>query len=269
VTVTSNFSGISEAKVEGLRQADPAIAAIRSRSGRISFDWLRESFKQDHDIKDSLRYGKAILKKIDQIDQYLYTYGKMIQSQWAEVLKGFTVNTTPVRIADYGCGQGLAGIMLADRLGADFCAKVREVILIEPSSVALVRAEAVYRSLFPAASISCVRKSLDDVERSDFPDSKLRTVHLFSNVLDITGFKIGKIFSVGLTKGDHTILAVSHDREFAGGAARLEAIKREIDKDEYRKWILIRSSRIRRFKCGDGGKFAAISWIADLGIRHG
>src|SRR3712207_9376548 len=37
--------------------------------------------------------------------------------------------------------------------------------------------------------------------------------------------------------------------------SRLKAIKEEIDKDKYRKWIKIRSSKISEFKCGEGGKF--------------
>jgi ribosomal protein RSM22 (predicted rRNA methylase) len=256
-------------RVRQLRDLDRAVDVIQSQPGPISFNWFRESFKRDSDLKDSLDYGKAILDDVAQLDQYLYTYGKMIQSQWEIVVNGFNANSQPLRIVDYGCGQGLAAVIISDCLGSRFSSKVKEVTLIEPSDVALIRAEAVYKNLFPRARVVCLNKTLDDLKRAHFSESEVRTLHIFSNILDIPAFDISKVFSSALTNGDHTVLAVSHNRDFAGGAKRLRAIKEEIDKVKYRKWIKIRSSKISEFNCGGGGKFAAISWYADLEIDRG
>ena len=123
--------------------------------------------------------------------------------------------------------------------------------------------------MFPGAQITCLNKELDDIESAHFGAIKMRTLHLFSNILDIPGFNISHVFNSVLTNGDHTILAVSHNRDFAGGAARVRGIKEEIEKAKYRKWVDVRSSNLGEFNCGSGGKFAAIGCVADLRINHG
>jgi SAM-dependent methyltransferase len=212
-------------------------------------------------LKASLDYGTAIIGDVGQLDQYLYTYGKMIQAQWNSVLASVSADSEPLRVIDYGCGQGLAAIAISDRLGETFASTVVEVVLIEPSDVALVRAEAVYRNLFPTVRIVCLNKVLDDLEPDDFWESEVRTLHIFSNILDIPGFDIFPVFKLALTSGDHTVIAVSHNRDFAGGAGRLRAAEQKI---KTRKWLEVRDSTINEFTCGEGGKFGAISWSADL-----
>lgn len=264
--MASSFPGLSAAQVQALQNADTAIAVIASRKTPTSFNWMRERFKEDHDLKDSLDWGKAILSTVEQLNQYLYTYGKMICAQWQEFTADLTFEPMPLRVVDYGCGQGLAAIALSDAFGATFRSSVVEVLLIEPSPEAIIRAEAVYRNLFPSASIVCLQKKLDELAEGDFHKSSVKTLHIFSNILDITGFDLGLLFNLLLTQGEHVIMAVSHNRDFAGGAGRLRAIKEALDKDEHRKWLKVRDSVISEFNCGDGGKFAAIGWSANLSI---
>ena len=64
------------------------------------------------------------------------------------------------------------------------------------------------------------------------------------------------------------ILAVSHNRDFAGGAGRLRAIKEEMEKEKHSSWVKFDSSEIDEFTCGEGGKFSAISWTAGLDISR-
>ncbi|NJC06696.1 SAM-dependent methyltransferase [Sphingomonas kaistensis] len=267
--MASKYLDLSADRIKVLRSADPAIKVIAGQSTPISFTWMRGAFKRDHDIKESLDWGKAILSDVDQLDQYLYTYGKMVCSQWQEFTANLTFKPEPLRVVDYGCGQGLAGILLSDKFGSEFRKSVKEVLLVEPSPEALIRAEAVYQNLFSKAEITCLSKKLGDLEKSDFEASDSKTLHLFSNILDITGFELGALFSALLTEGEHIVLAVSHNREFAGGAGRLRGIKDELDKAKYRSWIDVKESDIREFTCGDGGKFPAIGWNAFLGINRG
>lgn len=266
----SEFPDMSKKRVQNLQADDPAVKAIHGMTTPITFSWLRESFKaNDSDLKDSLKYGTVIIESRAQLDQYLYTYGKMIQSQWEHVLSGINLNKSSVRIIDYGCGQGLALLLMSDILGTAFRSKVSEVILIEPSERGLVRAEAVCRNLFPTAKIVCLNKLLDDLDAGQFDTSSLKTIHIFSNILDVPGFNQAKVFNSTFKNGEHTILAVSHNRSFAGGAERITKFKEKIEKKKYASWITIKSSEITEFACGDGGKFPAIRWIADLGIDHG
>ena len=63
---------------------DRAIAIIKSARS-VSFKWFRASFKADNNMKDALDYGHVVIDTISKLDQYLYTYGPMIQSQWEQV----------------------------------------------------------------------------------------------------------------------------------------------------------------------------------------
>lgn len=62
---------------------DHALADIESAPAEdINFSWLRSTFMRDHDLKDALDYGHAVPDTAALLDQYLYTYGPMIESQW-------------------------------------------------------------------------------------------------------------------------------------------------------------------------------------------
>lgn len=266
--VQSKFLNLSEADLEAARGADLAIKQIGAHKKIITFDWFRSIFKSDNDLKDELAYGTAILATSAHLNQYLYTYGLMIQSQWENVSPSFEADGGHMRLIDYGCGQGLAGILLLDNLGDVLQDSVKEVILIEPSICALVRAEAVYRNLFPSASITCIASMLDDLDESSFKETSLRTLHVFSNVLDVQGFDQGLLFNKTFTNGTHAIAAVSHDRDFAGGSDRIRAVEKEIRKNKHSNWLTVSESTISEFTCGKGGKFDAISWIAALNVKR-
>lgn len=265
----SKFSTLSKARVKELRNGDAVVAAVEAAQKPITFSWLREGFKRDSGLWGSLNRGRAILGSTAQLDQYLYSYGNMIQSQWKNVLNGVQIDDEKIRIIDYGCGQGIAGLVISDHLGAAFGSTVSEVILIEPSEVAIVRAEAVYRNLLPKAQIDCHNLFLDDLDRNHFTQSAAQSLHIFSNILDIHGFDQLKVFDASLTNGNHAILAVGNNRDVAGGTARVRAIKDEMDNLEYKSWLTVHNSELHEFKCGDGGKFDAISWIANLSVDRG
>ena len=268
-SVTSTFRDITANRVLVLRNSDPAIAQIVKLAAPMSFDWLRDTFRHDHGVKDSLDWGKAILSDVAQLDQYLHTYGLMVNAQWREFTKNFEFAEEPLRVIDYGCGQGLAAVALSDRFGAAFRKSVKEVVLIEPSESALIRAESVYRNVFSKAKTACLTKKLDDLKKADFSTSSFKTLHIFSNILDIDSFDLSALFNRLLTSGDHIVLAVSHNRDFAGGAGRVRGIKEEVGKADHVDWIKVHESAITEFTCGDGGKFSVIGWVANLRIKRG
>src|SRR5690606_33042716 len=126
-----------------LRSSDDAIGCIhqlRANSKKISFKWMRENFGNDRSRWGELGRGTYVLTSKEQLDQYLYSYGPMISCQW-QVIAAALKFTTPIRIIDYGCGQGLAGLMIFDKHGEHFSSMLKKAILIEPSDVALARAE--------------------------------------------------------------------------------------------------------------------------------
>jgi len=152
--------------------------------------------------------------------------------------------------ADYGCGQGLASLLLLDCIQEEFRYDVSQVILIEPSEVALNRAEQVVQICYPNAEIRRVCRNFDSVSNGDLQtnDDDIK-IHLMSNVLDIDGFDHFELVrKLGETRGIHYFIAVSHDRDFEGGANRLEELYNAIREHCS---AFLRESRLERYTCSN------------------
>lgn len=268
----SYFGNLAPAIVADLRGRDPAIAAIcqlRDTVYPVSFSWLRQSFGRQNGTQGSLDRGRAVLSLTDHLDQYLYSHGLMIKSQWDEVCSWLSVPINSFRLIDYGCGQGLAGLLLFDRFGTDLFRYASQIVLIEPSDVALIRAEAVYRSITPNSPIYCVQKGFSELSAEDFmPNPTLETVHVFSNVLDIEGFDQIELFRKALTNGRHTAIVVSHDRDHAGGSNRISSLKAAVESPDMKPWISIVHSDCRKFKCNNPSQSDAIGWILQMDVSN-
>lgn len=251
---------------------DAVIEAITTgtiHSGNISFDRLKALAARDHDRWHELGRGRAILSSLEQLDQYLYSYGPMTKSQWRLFLSDVTIPPGRLRIVDYGCGQGLACALLFDHFGNDVIERIDEAVLIEPSTIALARAKSILQCYLESSRVIDLSKKLDDllIEHLE-PLSNVSTIHLMSNVLDINGFDYGSLFSkIFNTKGRHSVLAVSHDRNFHGGSDRFHDIERQISNPRWRGELLISTSEINKYKCSNGQP--AISWQLHLEISDG
>lgn len=242
---------------------DSIIEAITNgtiHSGNISFDQLRAIAARDHDRWHELGRGRAILSSQEQLDQYLYSYGPMTKSQWEQFLRGVRIPSGPLRIVDYGCGQGLACALLLDQFGKDIIKRIDEAVLIEPSTIALARAKSIFSCYCATSRIVGLSKKLDELllEHLEF-SSNQSTIHLMSNVLDIDDFDYDLLFSKILrNKGHHSVLAVSHDRSFNGGSARFHDIESQISDPRWRGKLLISKTEIKQYQCSNGQP--AISW---------
>ena len=223
-------------------------------SDNISFNFLREiaGTQNCSETWRSLGYGRNILESTRQLDQYLYTYGPMIQSQWYQICTNLEIDIGPITILDYGCGQGLASLLFLDHCPNDFREDVEEVILIEPSRVALDRAERVVECCYPNAEIRSVCCTFDEVEAEDLEtnDEHIK-IHLMSNVLDIEGYDHFELISkLGGSRGTHYFIAIGHDRNFEGGADRLtDLYEAMINSDGIRNFIT--DHRLNRYNCND------------------
>jgi len=246
--------------------ADTIINSIRSGSifhGNISFEVLRRVAGINHgqSCYDSLDRGRAVLSLEDELDQYLYSYGPMTKSQWAQLLPNVSIFADKLRVVDYGCGQGLASAFLFDDPGFGLAARaaVTEAILIEPSIVALARAEAVFACYCPNATVTGINKYLDYVTLQELGGaSDAHTLHFFSNVLDISDFNHVVLFDKILQlKGSHSVLVVSHDRNHTGGSSRILDLNSLVFSPQ-NHGINISKSDLTRFKSTSG--YDAISW---------
>lgn len=263
---------MTAATVSDLRSLDPVIAATsvqRDRGIPISFGWLRTRFGKQNGIRENMGRGTAVLPSVDYLDQYLYSYGPMIKSQWAEICAWMEIdnkNESEFRIIDYGCGQGLAGLMMFDIFGRNLFEFTSKITLIEPSDTALIRAEAVYSSMAPGSEIYCIHKYFDDLLAADLQGVKnIETIHIFSNVLDIDRIDQFTLFRKALTPGRHAFIIVSHDRNFDGGSSRIFKLKEWL---ELQHSVSIFHSDLRRFKCNNPSQSDAIGWFLQLDVSN-
>jgi hypothetical protein len=152
------------------------------------------AIKISDEVWESLDRGKAILKSIDQLNQYLYSYGKCHHKKLKDAYKHLILDlegnpsfnsSTKIEIIDYGCGQGIASIVLLNELmNIQFPVdKISKVVLIEPSKLALERANILLKQ---STKINRINKYLDDLNDADIlTDDKAIKIHLFSNILDM------------------------------------------------------------------------------------
>ena len=235
----------------------PRVNPIESQS--ISFKEIQQRFKKNHgeEVFKDLCRGQAIIETTEQQEQYLHSYGPMVDRQWNEIKSHLTVESKPIDIFDYGCGQGLGTIQIFDHLkhgGKPMASSHNESIsesdnrldnvtnvnLIEPSSLALSRAKELV-CYYPTEMIpNCINKKLDDLNLCDLVTSdRSIKLHIFSNVLDIQTFDpialLEKVLSLG---GRHQMIGVSPQKY--DGARRLrdvfQIITARYNIRSYREW---------------------------------
>lgn len=125
-----------------------------------------------------------------QLDAYLASY---VDWHKGKLTRAFELLNEPLprqfNIIDWACGQGIATLFLLDYIRKhNAVCSIREVVLIEPSSIALHRAEYLIHLANPNIEIRTVNKRLDDVVASDLKfNHQFSVFHMFSNILDIGG----------------------------------------------------------------------------------
>jgi tetratricopeptide (TPR) repeat protein len=239
--------------------------------GNIFYDDIKKFAIQEIKVNvwEELDRGRAILETQDQLNYYWKSHAPMIKNQWETVFKNFKVDSFDdgFEIIDYGCGQGLACFLFLEEFYSDFKKDVSKVKLIDPSSSALQRAKMILECCSSNMQIVDINKKLDDLETKDLEtDQNFWKIHLFSNILDIDNFDIFKLFNkIIKSTGDHTFLAVSHDRDFEGGTPRLEDIYSAFTEQKHDHLIINWSKKIK-FNCRNRNQSPAICFLIDLKV---
>lgn len=146
-----------------------------------------------------LQRGEAIIDDKKLLSKYLVSFGgkhkAKLYSAYEQIIS--KIDGTEINIVDWGCGQAIATMLLiqfAKERGANL--NIKSLTLIEPSSVALSRA-LLHVDVFgqSAINIKAVNKDFDCLEAKDISlDNECKTLHLFSNVLDMESFKLDRNF---------------------------------------------------------------------------
>ena len=167
-----------------------------------NFDLIKDlSFRflpEDSTLFSKLQRGTAIIDQTELLYQYVFSYGSMHQCKLIDSFKSLSINDLTGRtidIIDYGCGLGLATMVLNDFLtGKGINVTFKSIILIEPSEIALKRAYLHVKygpDSFSNAQIIPINKDLNSIDKTDLATSRSNIkVHLFSNILDVPFFDL-------------------------------------------------------------------------------
>lgn len=161
------------------------------------------NFNRIKRLSDDRASGNSILGRgVDQIQtqdelyDYMRNYGNMHQSKVKSALASpFPQQFEfPISLIDWGCGQGLASMVFMDKYGAD---NIKQIILIEPSEIALRRAALHCKKYAPDVPLQTICKEFDELSSDDIHlISPEITVHLFSNVLDMEEYSVEHLVDV-------------------------------------------------------------------------
>ncbi|KAF3977837.1 MAG: hypothetical protein HFP77_04965 [Methylococcales symbiont of Iophon sp. n. MRB-2018] len=162
----------------------------------------------------TLNGGEAILKNQDELDRYVFAFGKMHQAKLNCALNAIDdlneISKKEISIIDYGCGQGIGSIVLIDYLNAlslDF--SISNIKLIEPSGIALYMAKEYIQSCLNIDNMELINSGLNEVKADSLKtNDKDITFHIFSNILDIKLIYENMIKS---TTGVNYVVCVSPD----------------------------------------------------------
>lgn len=159
--------------------------------------------------------GDIIYSDEVQLNAYMAAY-----IQWHKGKLFHTFDNLPkwalngeISIIDWGCGQGMASLCLYEYAQKhNLKIKVNEIVLIEPSSVALERARFILSQIDTKVRISAINSKLEYVTEENiklFKDNKV--FHIFSNVLDIQGINLKHLSQILFTNSsvDNYVLCVS------------------------------------------------------------
>ena len=158
-------------------------------------------YENKDDIYYSLGRGVKILKEEAQLYSYLNSYGNMHEAKMLSALHKLPLEELEgknIEIYDWACGQGLASIIFREFVeNHNYNIYNRNIVLIEPSEIALKRAALNVRHFNGQCQIKTVLKDIDSITKEDLNcDSNSIKIHLFSNILDVEGFSMEHLISI-------------------------------------------------------------------------
>lgn len=194
--------------LKNTRQTFPAIRNISVQQINL--------FENKDDIFYSLGRGVGILNEEAQLYSYINSYGNMHEAKMLSALRKFPLEELDgknIEIFDWACGQGLASIILHEYVSnQDVNINIKNVVLIEPSEIALKRAALHVRHFNSKCQLKTILKDLDSVNNGDLnSDNTAIKIHLFSNILDVDGFSMDHLISIieETQKGENFFVCVS------------------------------------------------------------
>lgn len=165
-------------------------------------DWVASLSKtEQQNLIDDLEHGAAHLTNTRQLNTYIAKYGEIHQAkllQAYEKIPSKVWHEDGITMVDYGCGQGIAEMVLSDYMASRYIDNnyIKDFILIEPSRLNLQQCVKHVNSFFNEAIISAVCKKDYQINGDDINPKSSTVIHIFSNVIDLDDFDGDGILSL-------------------------------------------------------------------------
>lgn len=193
---------------------------------------MEKKFIEDSDaIFRSLGRGIRVLTAEEQLFVYMRAYGPMHEAKLKSAFEKFPFDEVgeEIAIVDWGCGQAIATIVFLEYLQSHFpSTHINNVLLIEPSSIAIERAKIHVLHYDKTIKIETINKGFDAIMPSEVSMScSFPVLHLFSNILDYEGYELTHLEKIveNCSKGkNYFICASPHINEIK--TARLASFER-------------------------------------------
>lgn len=174
--------------------ANPSFETIRE----LAYSYVKAT-GDPQSLYERLSRGEAIIDSEELLFKYMVSFGSKHK---AKLYSAFDVIVNSlkdenVNIIDWGCGQAMASMMLFEYIREKkINLSIKNICLIEPSLLALNRG-LLHVDIFKINPINVVgiNSNLDCLKQEElFFDKNCKTIHLFSNILDIEGFVLNTDF---------------------------------------------------------------------------
>lgn len=153
---------------------------------------------QQKALKEKLSHGLGLLDTFEELDMYLALYGEIHQAKLLQDLEKIPDKLwveKPISAIDYGCGQGIAEMILGDFLRGRYIKNdlISDFTLIEPSMIALSKAKEYIANFYPGIEIKAIPKKVQFLMEDDIGVPSPTCIHFLSNVIDIPDFPIERV----------------------------------------------------------------------------
>lgn len=152
-------------------------------------------------LKEVLDHGAGHLTTSSELKAYIAEYGEIHQAKLLQAFSKLPLNIwseNSLSVVDYGCGQGIAEMVLADFLASkwidiDF---IKDFILIEPSRKNLEQCDRYVETFYAYANRTVLCKNDSEITADDIKPRCPTVLHLFSNVIDLDSFDGERVASL-------------------------------------------------------------------------
>ncbi len=152
-------------------------------------------------LTKQLENGKGILTSEEQMILYLHKYGTIHQAKLMQAFEHIPHKLWiegAISLVDYGCGQGIAEMVLSDFLLSQNIDNdaIKDITLIEPSRSCLIKCIKYLDGFYYNAEIKPLLIDASHLNQDHIKPKSNYVLHIFSNVLDLEEFDFKPIIEI-------------------------------------------------------------------------